>query len=69
MRDQELTGGNLALVKSYRAGLPVRVIRKVPTGNDYDYVYEGIYHVVDVHYGPSRDGPRVYRFQFRRAAI
>jgi hypothetical protein len=66
VRDQELTGGNLALERSYRAGLPVRVIRRIPSGNDYEYVYEGLYHVVDTHYGPSRDGPRVYRFRLHR---
>lgn len=65
--DQELTGGNLGLERSYLAGLPVRVIRKVPVGNDYEYVYEGLYHVVDQRLVPSRDGPRVYRFRLRRA--
>lgn len=66
VRDQDLTGGNLALERSYRAGLPVRVIRRVPAGNDYEYVYEGTYHVVDRVLVPSRDGPRVYRFRLRR---
>jgi len=67
VRDQELVDGNLGLERSYRAGLPVRVIRRVPVGTDYEYVYEGLYHVVDTHYGPSRDGPGVYRFRLRRA--
>lgn len=66
VRDQELVDGNLALERSYRSGLPVRVIRRVPVGNDYEYVYEGLYHVVDRHYGPGRDGPKVYRFRLRR---
>lgn len=66
VRDQELTGGNLALERSYRAGLPVRVIRRVPAGNDYEYVYEGTYHVVDRVFVASRDGPKVYRFRLRR---
>lgn len=66
VRDQELTGGNLALERSYRAGLPVRVIRRVPAGDDYEYVYEGLYHVVDRVFAPSRDGPKVYRFRLRR---
>ncbi len=43
VRDQELVDGNLALERSYRAGLPVRVIRRVPVGHDYEYVYEGLY--------------------------
>jgi hypothetical protein len=46
--------------------VPVRVIRKVPADRDYEYLYEGLYHVVDTHYGPSRDGPKVYRFRLRR---
>ena len=66
VRDQELVDGNLGLERSYRAGLPVRVIRRVSTGTDYEYVYEGLYHVVDTHYGPSRDGPKVHRFRLRR---
>lgn len=66
VRDQELTGGNLALERSYRAGLPVRVIRRVPSGDDYEYLYEGLYHVVDRVFVPSRDGPNVYRFRLRR---
>jgi hypothetical protein len=67
VRDQELMRGNLALERSYRAGLPVRVIRRIPTGEGYEYLYEGLYHVVDRHFGPSRDGPSVYRFRLRRA--
>ncbi len=67
VRDQELTRGNLALERSYRAGLPVRVIRRISSGEDYEYRYEGLYHVVDRRYVPGRDGPRVYRFQLRRA--
>lgn len=68
VRDQELTRGNLALERSYRAGLPVRVIRRVAAGDDYEYVYEGLYHVVDRRFGPGRDGPSVYRFRLRRAS-
>jgi SAD/SRA domain len=66
VRDQELVDGNLGLERSYRAGLPVRVIRRVSTGTDYEYVYEGLYHVVDTHYGPGCDGPKVHRFRLRR---
>jgi hypothetical protein len=69
VRDQELTRGNLALERSYRAGLPVRVIRRISTGEDYEYRYEGLYHVVDSRYVPGRDGPKVYRFQLRAASV
>jgi hypothetical protein len=68
VRDQELTRGNLAMVKSHRAGLPIRVVRKVVVGGDYEYVYEGLYRVEEWHPEPSRDGPRVYRFRLRRLA-
>jgi hypothetical protein len=68
VRDQELTRGNLALVRSHRAGLPIRVIRKVVVEGDYEYLYEGLYHVVDWHERRSMEGPKVFRFQLRRAA-
>jgi SAD/SRA domain len=69
VRDQELVLGNLALMRNLRTGLPVRVIRKVvrPDG-DYDFMYEGLFHVVDHMFSPGRDGPKVYRFSLRRAS-
>ena len=51
----------------YRDGVPVRVIRRVSSDNDYEYLYEGLYYVVDIRYGPSHDGPKVYQFRLRRA--
>jgi len=65
--DQEMVRGNRGLMRNLREGLPVRVVRKVvrPDG-DYDFVYEGLFHVVDHMYSPGRDGPKVYRFKLRR---
>ena len=65
--DQEMVRGNRALMRNLREGLPVRVVRKVvrPDG-DYDFLYEGLFHVVDHMYIPGRDGPKVYRFKLRR---
>jgi hypothetical protein len=68
VRDQELVRGNMALMRNLRSGLPVRVIRKIFHANgDYDFAYEGLFHVVDHMYSPGRDGPKVYRFKLRRA--
>jgi len=68
IRDQELVRGNLALMRNLRTGLPVRVIRKVVRQDgDYDFVYEGLFHVVDQMFSPGREGPKVYRFRLRRA--
>jgi hypothetical protein len=66
VRDQEPTHGNRALIRNFREGLPVRVIRRIARGNDHEYVYEGLYHVVDYTFGPSKDGPKVYRFRLSR---
>jgi len=69
IKDQELVRGNLALMRNLRSGLPVRVIRKVARQNgDYDFKYEGLFHVVDQMFSPGRHGPKVYRFRLRRAS-
>jgi hypothetical protein len=65
---QELTRGNLALQRNLEKSLPVRVIRQVETGDDFDYVYEGLYQVIESRFEPSRDGPKIYRFLLRRLA-
>lgn len=66
VRDQEMTLGNRALMTNIREGLPIRVIRKIGRGSDFEYLYEGLYYVVDHTYQPGRDGPKVFRFQLRR---
>ncbi len=66
VRDQQLVRGNLALMRNLRDGLPVRAIRKVVReGGDYEFLYEGLFHVIDHMYSPGRDGPKVYRFRLR----
>ena len=65
--DQELVRGNKALVANFHEGLPVRVIRRSERGGDYEFVYEGVYYVVDYTYGPGRHGPMVYRFLLKKA--
>jgi hypothetical protein len=64
--DQELVRGNKALIANFHEGLPVRVIRRSQGDGDYEFVYEGIYYVVDYTYGPGGHGPKVYRFLLRR---
>lgn len=65
--DQEMVRGNRGLTRNLREGLPVRVVRKVARSDgDYDFVYEGLFHVVDHMYSPGRNGPKVHRFKLRR---
>lgn len=66
VHDQQLVRGNRALRRNIEAGLPVRVVRRVETGDNFEYTYEGLYDVVDFKFEPSRDGPKVYRFLLRR---
>ena len=66
VHDQELAGGNLALQRSLEMGKPVRVIRQIAKGDDFEYVYEGLYRVAESRFESGRDGPRVYRFLLRR---
>jgi hypothetical protein len=65
VRDQELTRGNLALKRSLDENRPVRVIRRVDRGDDYEYIYEGLYEVCDLRFEPSKAGPKIYRFLLR----
>lgn len=68
VEDQELVRGNRALMQNLREGLPVRVVRKLTRPDrDYEFVYEGLFHVVDFTYSLGRGGRRVYRSQLRRA--
>ncbi|GAB3851238.1 hypothetical protein GCM10028822_17690 [Hymenobacter terrigena] len=65
--DQVATTGILALLKSVEAGLPVRVMRKVPAedGGLEVYRYEGLYRVVGSSYGPGKSGFQVFVFRLR----
>jgi euchromatic histone-lysine N-methyltransferase len=66
VHDQELTRGNLALQKNLEKALPLRVVRQIEKGDDFEYVYEGLYRVVESRFEPGRDGPKIYRFLLRR---
>jgi hypothetical protein len=68
VHDQELVRGNLALQKNLEKSLPLRVVRQVEKGEDFEYVYEGLYMVVDWRFEPGKDGPKVHRFLLRRGA-
>jgi putative restriction endonuclease len=61
--DQVLTGANLELVRNEQQGLPLRVTRKVTTGNGSFYRYAGLYRVVSHWAEPGRSGHRVWRFR------
>lgn len=67
VHDQELVRGNLALQKSFEKSLPLRVIRQIETGEDFEYVYEGLYLVVEARFESGKDGPKIYRFLLKRA--
>jgi putative restriction endonuclease len=71
VRDQELTRGNLALVRSEERGLPVRVIRGAHRGSLYapttGYRYDGLFTVIEHWSEPSVDGPLVWRFVLEKA--
>ncbi|PKU66832.1 histone-lysine N-methyltransferase family member SUVH9 [Dendrobium catenatum] len=70
MRDgQKLEGGNLALERSMRYGIEIRVIRGVkfdqsPTGKLY--VYDGLYKVVDCWMDAGKSGFGVYKYKLLR---
>jgi putative restriction endonuclease len=69
--DQELTRGNLALVRSEERGLPVRVIRGAHRGSPHapasGYRYDGLYTVIERWLEPSVDAPVVWRFVLEKA--
>ena len=69
--DQELKGGNLALLNNMLTRTPVRVIRGTPEATDSRYVYEGLYMVQGCRYvksGAARTGPKVYQYLVRPLA-
>ncbi|XP_048551062.1 histone-lysine N-methyltransferase family member SUVH9-like [Triticum urartu] len=67
--DQEFERGNLALAYSHKYGVEVRVIRC----HDCDtspsaklYVYDGLYKVDSITYGPGKSGHEVCKFKLVR---
>lgn len=71
IEDQHLTRGNLALVRSHEARLPVRVVRGPKLKSRYApgsrYRYDGLYRVEKYWSERGRSGFLVWRFQLRRA--
>lgn len=66
---QKLEGGNLALERSMRYGIEIRVIRGLkfdqsPTGRLY--VYDGLYKVVDCWMDAGKSGFGVYKYKLLR---
>lgn len=67
VKDQELSGGNLALAVSELQGLPVRVLRGAHKGNSYapkiGYRYDGLYRVDSHWHEIGKAGFKVWRFR------
>ncbi|MCS0581005.1 HNH endonuclease [Massilia pinisoli] len=68
--DQELTKGNLALVRSQLEGLPVRVIRGADRRNPYapasGYRYDGLFRVESHWREVEEGGFQIWRFRLVR---
>ncbi|CAG8698879.1 16255_t:CDS:2, partial [Acaulospora morrowiae] len=69
-KDQELSGGNLALKLSCENGKPVRVIRGYKLANQYapkeGYRYDGLYKVERWWEETGLAGFKVYKYAFKR---
>ncbi|WP_083753685.1 YDG/SRA domain-containing protein [Actinosynnema sp. ALI-1.44] len=68
--DQELTRGNLGLVRSEEAGHPVRVVRGSKGDPRYSptsgYRYDGLYRVTEHWQEVGKDGFKVWRFRLNK---
>ncbi|MDU0371897.1 YDG/SRA domain-containing protein [Hymenobacter sp. ZK17L-C2] len=63
--DQTLTGGNLALHRSFEQQTPVRVIRQIRPAkarSSWYYEYAGLYSVARCSYERGRSGFMIWRF-------
>lgn len=63
--DQTLTGGNLALHRSFEQQTPVRVIRQIRPAkarSSWYYEYAGLYSVASCSYERGRSGFMIWRF-------
>lgn len=67
VKDQQLTRGNLALVRNEMEGLPVRVIRGADAKNKFappsGYRYDGLYRVESHWHEKGRAGFNVWRYK------
>lgn len=68
--DQTLVRGNLALVRNWMEGVPVRVVRGArhdsPHSPAVGYSYDGLYRVEDCWHDVGRSGFRIWRFRLRK---
>ncbi|KAJ9154094.1 hypothetical protein P3X46_027468 [Hevea brasiliensis] len=65
---QKLEGGNLALERSMRYGIEVRVIRGFKYARSFHkiYVYDGLYKIHDCWFDVGRSGFGVYKYKLLR---
>ncbi|KAK6914182.1 SET domain [Dillenia turbinata] len=66
---QTLDGGNLALERSMRYGIEVRVIRGIKYEGGASgkvYVYDGLYKILDTWFDVGKSGYGVYKFKLVR---
>ena len=68
--DQTLTRGNLALMKNYQEGNPIRVCRGYTLDSRYapktGYRYDGLYRIESCFLDTGRDGFKVWRYRLVR---
>ncbi|QNJ91196.1 HNH endonuclease [Mycolicibacterium fluoranthenivorans] len=67
IKDQELTVGNLGLVRSHLDGLPIRVVRGFEGNPAHSpasgYRYDGLYRVEEYWQDKGVEGYRIWRFR------
>lgn len=67
---QKLEGGNLALERSMRYGIEVRVIRGIRYENTVSsskvYVYDGLYRILDCWFDVGKSGFGVFKYKLLR---
>jgi putative restriction endonuclease len=68
--DQTLTRGNLALMRNYQEGNPIRVCRGYKLYSPYaptaGYRYDGLYRIESCFLDTERDGYKVWRYRLLR---
>lgn len=73
VKDQTLTAGNMALMKSLELRTPVRVVRGAkaagPFAPDRGLRYEGLFRVTDAFFERGRSGCRVWRFVLTKLEV
>ena len=65
VEDQKENVDNGSLILSMSRKVPVRVLRGRKVNKESYYVYDGLYMCEGCDYGPSADGPKVYKFTLK----